>query len=124
MFSNPFYSEILSSIEYECRANGYHLIISGTDADESYLRLAQERNLDGVIIIGTYNEKFYDDLKKANVPIVLIDTYLEDHKFHNVRIDDVSGGYMGTKYLLEKGTQGKSPLSRRAAGGGRYAVEV
>ena len=40
MFDNPFYSKLFSSIEYECRQEGYHVIVSGTDADESFLKLA------------------------------------------------------------------------------------
>ncbi len=103
MFKNPFYSELLSSIEYECRTHGYHVIISGTDADESYFKLAKQRSLDGIIIIGTYSEKFYKELKRTNIPIVLIDTYLESSEFHNVGIDDRGGGYIATRYLLEKG---------------------
>ncbi len=103
MFENPFYSELLSSIEYECRKHGYHVIISGTDADESYLKLARQRSLDGMIIIGTYSEKFYREIGRTNIPIVLIDTYLESSEFYNVRIDDRMGGYIATKHLLDKG---------------------
>lgn len=103
MFDNPFYSKLFSSIEYECRIKGYHVIISGTDADENFLKLARQRSLDGMIIIGSYSKKFYSDLKKANIPIVLVDTYQNPEGFHEVRIDDRYGGYMGTKYLIDKG---------------------
>jgi LacI family transcriptional regulator len=34
---------------------------------------------------------------------VLIDSYIDDHHCHNVRIDDVYGGYLAAKYLLDKG---------------------
>jgi LacI family transcriptional regulator len=103
MFDNPFYSKLFSSIEYECRIRGYHVIISGTDADESFLKLAQQRSLDGMIIIGSYSKGFYSELKKANIPIVLVDTYQNPERFHEVRIDDKLGGYMATKYLIDKG---------------------
>lgn len=105
MFDNPFYSKLFSSIEYECRINGYHVIISGTDADENFIKLAQQRNLDGMIIIGSYTKQFYTELKKSNIPIVLIDTYQNSGKFNEVRIDDRLGGYMATKYLIDKGHQ-------------------
>lgn len=103
MFDNPFYSRLFSSIEYECRINGYHVIISGTDADESFLKLAQQRGLDGMIIIGSYSKEFYSELKKAGIPIVLIDTYQNPEEFHEVKIDDEQGGFMATKYLIDKG---------------------
>ena len=52
MFQNSFYSEVLGSIEYCARLRGYHILISATDANESYLTLAKKRNLDGIIVIG------------------------------------------------------------------------
>lgn len=103
MFQNNFYSEILGSIEYHARQNGYHIIISATDANESYLTLAKERNLDGIIIIGMYPDEFYVQMKKAQIPIVLIDSYCNDHYYHNVRIDDRHGSYLATKCLLDHG---------------------
>lgn len=103
MFDNPFYSRLFSSIEYECRINGYHVIISGTDADESFLKLAQQRGLDGMIIIGSYSKEFYSELKKAGIPIVLIDTYQNPEEFHEVKIDDERGGFMATRYLIDNG---------------------
>ncbi len=103
MFNNPFYSEFLSGVEYTARQEGYHIIISGTDADKSYLEISAKRNLDGIIIVGMYPEEFYKDLKKSNIPIVLVDSYCDDHYFHSIRINDRYGGYIATKYLIEKG---------------------
>lgn len=103
MFQNNFYSEILGSIEYHARQNGYHVIISATDANEGYLTLAKERNLDGIIIIGMYPDEFYAQMKAAQIPIVLIDSYCNDHYYHNVRIDDRYGSYLATKCILDHG---------------------
>ena len=103
LLNNAFYSEIISSIEYEARLLGYQIIISGMDANESYFKTALQRNLDGVIVIGAYSKDFYQDVKKTNMPIVTIDSYMEDHYFHSVTINDQYGGYVATKYLIEKG---------------------
>ena len=103
MFQNQFYSEILGSIELCARQKGYHVIISATDANESYLTLAKERNLDGIIVIGMYPDSFYQQMKKSQIPIVLIDSYCNDHYYHNVRIDDAYGSYLATRYVLERG---------------------
>ncbi len=103
MLTNPFYSEIVSSIEYSARINGYHLLISGTDADADYLKLAMERKLDGIVIIGMYPDEFYNELKKTRIPIVLVDSYCLDHYFHSVQINDRYGAYIATKHLLENG---------------------
>lgn len=103
MFENSFYSEILGAIEFEARKKGYHIIISATDVNEQYMRLVVERNLDGVIVIGMFPDEFYQQFKKIEVPVVLIDSYCTDKYFHNIRIDDEEGGYLVTKYAIEKG---------------------
>lgn len=103
MFQNDFYSEILGSIEFHARQSGYHIIISATDANESYLRLARERNLDGIIVIGMYPDEFYQQMKKSQIPIVLVDSYCNDHYYHNIRIDDAYGSYLATRHVLSKG---------------------
>lgn len=103
MFQNSFYSEVLGSIEYYARQQGYHILISATDANESYLTLAKKRNLDGIIVIGMYPDDFYQQMKKTQIPIVLIDSYCNDHYYHNIRIDDAYGSYLATRYMLENG---------------------
>ena len=74
MLQNDFYSEIVGSIEYHARQHGYHVIISATDVNESYLTLAKERNLDGIIVIGMYPDDFYRQMKKTQIPIGLTAT--------------------------------------------------
>lgn len=103
MFQNDFYAEILGSIEFHARQSGYHIIISATDANESYLRLARERNLDGIIVIGMYPDTFYQQMKSSQIPIVLVDSYCNDHYYHNIRIDDAYGSYLAARHVLSKG---------------------
>ena len=132
MFDNPFYSEFLSGVEYTARMNGYHMIISGEDMDESYLEICKKRNLDGVVVLGMYPDEFYYTLKEANISIVLVDSYCQDGYFHSVQIDDEHGGYIATKYLIEKGHRKialltghiqKDGVSRRRCLGYRRALE-
>lgn len=103
MLQNPFYSEVLGSIEYYARQQGYHILISATDANASYLTLAKQRNLDGIIVIGMYPSEFYQQMKKTKIPIVLIDSYCNDYYYHNIRIDDAYGSYLATRYVLQCG---------------------
>jgi DNA-binding LacI/PurR family transcriptional regulator len=103
LLENPFYSEIISGIEYELRKKGYHFILSGVNKGNGYLDISMQRNLDGAIIMGIYQEQFYDDLKKVNIPIILIDSYINDNSFLRIGIDDELGGAMATKHLIESG---------------------
>lgn len=103
VLENPFYSQIVSGIESRARECGYHIILSGVDKGKTYFNMTTQRNLDGAIIMGMYREEFYEDLKKVKVPIVLIDSYINDTYFYKIGVDDELGGYMATKYLIEKG---------------------
>ncbi len=103
MFSNPFYGELLSSIEYTARQHGYHLLLSGTKEDQDYLSIAQNRGVDGIIIVGTYPGENLNALKQLGVPIVLVDSYVKDEAFHTIGIEDREGARMATRYLIEKG---------------------
>ncbi len=103
VFENPFYSEMISAIEGIVREYGYHIILAGVDKGKTYLDISTSRNLDGAIIMGIYSEQLYDECKQANIPIVLIDSYVNDNYFANVGIDDELGGYLATKHLIENG---------------------
>ncbi len=103
MFGNPFYGELLSSIEYTARRQGYHLLLSGPETNQSYMNIACNRGVDGIIIVGSYPTKSLDELHQLSVPVVLIDTYVSDPVFHTIGIDDKAGGRMVTRYLIDRG---------------------
>lgn len=104
MFGNPFYGTFLSAVETEMRKAGYHILLSGTNPGQSYLEIVKRRTLDGVIIIGAYPSKDEEEYKQYEVPTVLVDCYGSDNGFfYNIRTNDRVGGYMATKYLIDKG---------------------
>lgn len=103
MFSNPFYGELLSAIEYTARQNEYHLLLSGTREDQSYLDVARNRGVDGVIIVGAYPGENLEELRQMDIPIVLVDSYVKNSGFHTIGIEDRAGARMATEYLLGKG---------------------
>ncbi|MGL6221589.1 MAG: LacI family DNA-binding transcriptional regulator [Lacrimispora sphenoides] len=103
MFSNPFYGDFMSAAEYTARKSGYHIMISGADSGQTYAEVARTRGLDGVIVVGMNDDEECRQLKTLNIPVVLVDSYCEAAGFHRVSVDDMQGGYMATKYLLEKG---------------------
>lgn len=102
MFNNPFYSELLEAIEYSIRQNDYQMIVSGTNINKKYMDMALERNMDGIIAIGMYDDHFYQDLQRTNIPLVLVDSYTMDDQFDSVRLDDCYGGYLATEHLIKK----------------------
>lgn len=103
MFSNPFYGDLLSAIEYTARQNGYHILLSGTNSDQSYISIARNRGVDGIIVVGIYPRHSLDELRQMDVPIVLIDSYVNDPRFHTIGINDREGGRLATEYLIGLG---------------------
>ncbi len=103
MFTNPFYGELLSAIEYEARVNGYHLLLSGTGVDQDYTHIARTRDVDGIVLIGTYPTENLEALKQMDVPVVLIDSYVNDEAFHMIGIEDKGGARLAVDYLIDKG---------------------
>jgi len=103
MFANPFYGDFISAVEYVARSEGFHLLISGVNADQSYIEIAKNRSLDGIIILGMYPSDDIKEYKQTGIPTVLVDCYGSDHFFHSVRTDDRYGGYLATHYLIEHG---------------------
>lgn len=103
LLENPFYSEIVSGIESKIREHGYYIILSGLDKDKSFLDVFVRWNLDGAIIMGIYQEKFYEELKNIKVPIILVDSYINDDYFYKIGIDDEYGGYLATRHLIDCG---------------------
>ncbi len=103
MFSNPFYGELLSQIEYSARLAGYHILLTGTGDGESYINIARNRGVDGIIIIGAYPDAWLNELHDLAVPVVLVDTYVKDPVYHTIGIDDRNGGRLATEYLINHG---------------------
>ncbi|NMB01264.1 MAG: LacI family transcriptional regulator [Firmicutes bacterium] len=114
MFANPFYGEFLSAVEHTIREQGYHVLLSGTGPNQDYSQVAQMRELDGIIILGTYPCDFLDEIKETGIPVVLVDAYVDDDNyFHTIGNNDRYGGYLATKYLIEKGHQKIAFISER-----------
>ncbi|WP_273129280.1 LacI family DNA-binding transcriptional regulator [Bacillus weihaiensis] len=101
---NPYYSELLSGVEFACRTNGYDFVISGISKVDECKNWVMKRNLDSLLVLGKFPKKVFDEMKTLSIPLVFIDSF-EDYAndYTNIRIDDELGGYLGTKHLIELG---------------------
>ncbi|MBM7605066.1 LacI family transcriptional regulator [Metabacillus crassostreae] len=101
---NPYFSELLSGIEYECRTNGYDFVISGISKADECKNWVMKRNLDSLLVLGTFPDHVFKEMKTLSIPLVFIDSFEDYAKYYsNIRIDDELGGYLGTKHLLDLG---------------------
>jgi len=101
---NPFYVEFIGGLEMGIAGEDYDIVIGCRKNQDNFKDWARSRCLDAVVMLGSYPENIYDDIKQLNIPVVLTDIY-EDYasEFHNIRIDDVKGEYLATKHLIANG---------------------
>ncbi len=106
--SNPFYAEVLKGIEYAARKQGYQLMLMNTERvyenEEKAIFTFLQRRVDGLIIAPVQTED--DDIKKLvrmNFPVVILGRHFEGTKVDEIHSDEVKGGYLATKHLLERG---------------------
>lgn len=103
LLDNPFYAEIISGIESTLRSNGYSMILSGVDKSGVKLDVHAQWNVDALILLGFYKDDLYHYLKEQKLPILLVDSYVQDDHFYHLRLDDEAAAYQATRYLIDQG---------------------
>jgi LacI family transcriptional regulator len=102
---NPFYSRVLEGIEAETAVNGYSLIlhILSESGQNELPRMIQEKQLDAVILAGTFQQSFVDLIRQNGLPMILLDPKHATDDCHQILIDNEHGGFLITQYLVRKG---------------------
>ncbi|MFY4773652.1 LacI family DNA-binding transcriptional regulator [Metabacillus sp. RGM 3146] len=102
--SNPYYNEFISGIESVTRTHGYDILLTGIENAEESEEWVHKRNLDGLVLMGSFPSVVQNLAETADIPIVLVDYYEGvSGNFHTMNIADEEGGYLATKHLLELG---------------------
>jgi LacI family transcriptional regulator len=106
--SNPFFAEILRSIENIGYEHGYAVILCNSDDDIkkeiSYTELLVAKQVDGIVFITTNNScEHLQEIIDEGIPIVVIDRDIPLSGTDVLLVDNFHGGYMATRYLIELG---------------------
>ncbi|WP_017814932.1 LacI family DNA-binding transcriptional regulator [Paenibacillus shenyangensis] len=111
---DSFFDSVAKEINDALALQGYYLAISvssGFGNKESHY-LIQEDRVDGLILLSPLEEdRFVAELKKRNIPYVLIDNQLQENNSASISVDNFSGGYEATRHLLELGHREIAHLS-------------
>jgi len=106
---NPYFGEIIKNISKVLRDNDYQVLIFDTDEkfelEEEAVSVILKNNICGVIMCicdGVKSKTSIDNLKNANIPLVMIDRELEFHQ-DGVFLDDFRAGYLATEALIKEG---------------------
>lgn len=106
--SNPHFGLWVREIETAVFRHGYNTLIINTDEDETVEQgaviAAISKRVDGIIICPTQKQTdCIHLLQKSGIPFVLIGRRWEDLDTDYVVLDDVRGGYIATRNLMERG---------------------
>ena len=108
--ANFFFPELVRGVEDKAKEAGYTIILGNSDnqldKEEVYLKLFLSKRVDGIVLVkapGEMNPHLLQSLNKGTPPLVLLDREYPDLLADSVAVDDVGGGYMATKHLLDLG---------------------
>ncbi len=101
--ADPFHNAFISGIEDRVREKGYFVMVRTVEDAKGLQTIHRNWNLDGLILTGLFEDDFLEGVKSLNIPFALIDSYVDQPDVYNVGLEDMQGGYLATKYLLEHG---------------------
>ena len=106
---NPFFSQLIESLEIAAAERGYQLIVCQTryslEKELNYMNLLKTKQVDGVILASIQNDWATLEPFLKYGPIVLCNEFKEDATVPMVRLNQRYGGYILTKHLLDQGHQ-------------------
>ncbi len=104
--SDPFFLELIGSIAVNLNQHGHNLLLSSSrlSGDSDVDTFINENLCDGVIIIGQANiHEALNHLHDHLPTMVVWGAPAPDQRYITVGGDNVKGGYLATKHLLEQG---------------------
>lgn len=106
--SNPYFAEIVHSVEKHCFGAGYNLILCNTNDEPHrqsvYLQVLAERRIDGLIVVSTgEDDSLVAQLQGLTIPTVLVDRELSELKCDLVETAHLQGGLIATQHLIDLG---------------------
>jgi len=136
---SPFWPPVARAVEYPLRERGYRLFLTNTDEDSAVADVAMESFLetrvDGAIAAppAGVRRRPYEAFVATGRPLVFIERAIADVDADCVMVDDVYGGYLAARHLLDLGHRrigvvamplGLSSANRRVAGIRQALIEA
>lgn len=105
---NPFFADVARGAEERADEGGLAVLLGNSDEDVNregrYLDLFREQRVNGVLITPVSGDlSRLRAVHRAGTPIVLVDHGLPEDGFSSVAVDDIEGGYLAVRHLLDTG---------------------
>ena len=108
--TDSFFTNVTAGAEAEARRQGYRLVLSSTEHnvndEPDFVLMLAEQQVDGILIIRDAVEVKNDplvSLLNIGIPIVTTGYHIPHPNLEIVDVDNVDGGYLACRYLLENG---------------------
>ena len=108
--SNPFFTDVARGAEDRAAEDGLTVLLGNSDEnverEAAYIDLFEKQRVHGVLIspVGDGGDRL-DGLHARGIPAVLVDRPTTDERFSSVAVDDVAGGYLAVRHLIDTGRQ-------------------
>ncbi|PLR73636.1 LacI family DNA-binding transcriptional regulator [Bacillus sp. UMB0728] len=106
--TNPFFPELVVSIERKTKEKGYSLILIHADEeslqDSVFWRNLESRYIDGLILASfQFSQKILNELDALQVPFVRIDRAADHDSPNSIGMDNRKGARLAVSHLIESG---------------------
>jgi LacI family transcriptional regulator len=106
--ANPFFAEVARGAEHIAYDQGYNVFLCNTGEDTqrelAVLESLEEKRVDGIVLCSSrLEESVLEEAMASHPAAVLVNRRLESDDVGIVLIDDVAGGQMATRHLLQAG---------------------
>ncbi|MCB2411861.1 LacI family transcriptional regulator [Demequina sp. TTPB684] len=135
---NPFFTDVALGVERRAALEGMSVLLanSGDDAEREgqQLDLFERQRVAGVLVVPVGDaEPRLTQLRQRGIPVVLVDRRAGESTLPSVAVDDVAGGEMAARHLLDTGRRrlacvggldGIRQVADRRAGAAKAVADV
>lgn len=104
--ADPLVSLMLHGVEVEAGRRGYHVLLASIERGATQApAMVTEQKVGGLVVVGggDISDSYIRSVADAGLPLVLVDNYVDGLAVPCVLGDNMSGGYLATRHLIELG---------------------
>ncbi|MGH8877420.1 MAG: LacI family DNA-binding transcriptional regulator [Stackebrandtia sp.] len=107
---NPFFGELIRGAEDAAVAAGLTVLVTDSreqpEREKTQLALFEEQRVRGVLLSPVVDAwPAVERLRSRGIPVVLVDRALSDTSVSSVSVNDVAGGELAVRHLIEQGSR-------------------